>query len=77
MKFISAINKATSGMKTYTGLLMMALPTVAVWFGYNLSPEGANELVDLVISFLVEFAGAFEAGGIALAGYGRLVAKAK
>jgi hypothetical protein len=63
------------GKKTYLGILVAALPTIAGLFGYNVSVEGSTELVDLLGSAIVELEELITAGGLLFAAYGRRVTK--
>ena len=63
------------GKKTYLGILVAALPTVAAIFGYTITIEGAAELTGLVGTLLENVETVIATGGLLLAAYGRRVAK--
>lgn len=56
--------------KTIWGVLVMLLPTVGAWLGFDISADDASE-AGVHIDTLIEAAGAL------LAVYGRVAAKAK
>lgn len=64
------------GKKTYIGILIAAVPTVAGFLGYNVSVEGATELGDILSNLISEFEEIITLGGALLAAYGRRVTKA-
>jgi len=58
------------GKKTYIGIIIALIPTLAKLFGYDLSVEGAQELgveIDALVTYI----------GLIIATYGRVVTKAK
>ena len=64
-----------NGKKTYLGIIVAALPTVAGLFGYNVTVEGATELTGILGTLLENVEGLIQTGGLLLAWYGRKVTK--
>jgi hypothetical protein len=67
--------KFLEGKKTYIGIFIAAAPTVAGFFGYDLSVEGATELGGILGDMLTNIDGLVTLGGTLIAAYGRVVTK--
>ena len=76
-KVFGAINLALEGKKTFIGLIIAVLPTIAGLFGYDLTPVGSVELGGLLSTILDNLNAVIEGSGILIAAYGRLVTRAK
>lgn len=63
------------GKKTYIGLIVAALPTVAGLFGFDVADGGASELGALLTEFVVDAEALFTTGGLLFAAWGRKVTK--
>lgn len=67
--------KFLDGKKTYIGILVAAAPTVAGFFGYDITVQGAGELGGALGLILTNVETVIEAVGLLVAAYGRLVTR--
>ena len=64
-----------NGKKTYIGILVAALPTIAGLFGFDVAAGGASEIGALLTEFITGAEELFVTGGLLFAAWGRKVSK--
>jgi len=75
MSLLDGLKKLTDGKKTFAGIAIAVVPTLAGFFGYAVSPEDIAEGGTLLFSVVDELEAFCVAVGGLLAWYGRAVAK--
>ncbi len=64
-----------TGKKTFLGIFIAFIPTLAGFFGIEIGPEGASELGGLLGVAVDNVEAIIQTGGALLAAYGRYVTK--
>lgn len=75
MSFLDGLKKFTDGKKTFAGIIIAVVPTLAGVFGYAVSPESISEAGTIVFGIINNLEAVCVSVGGLIAWYGRAVAK--